>query len=132
MGPTATEPANRISKTSAFFMGSPDLGHAIGSKTALRFGPQRNGPDCGLGRSPRLDPDIAGQNLQFALARRIQNAVRRQPRGFALSPDGRLTRALTWPAGLPPGFEISFQAVILDPAGPFGFAASNALVGISE
>lgn len=51
---------------------------------------------------------------------------------FVLSPSGQSSLPLTWPAGLPPGFELTFQAVILDPAAPVGFAASNALVGISE
>ena len=49
---------------------------------------------------------------------------------FALSPSGGLTLPLTWPAGLPPGFELTFQAVVLDLASPSWFAASNALVGI--
>lgn len=48
-----------------------------------------------------------------------------------LSPTGQLSLPLSWPAGLPPGFEMNFQTVILDAAAPFGFAASNALAGVS-
>lgn len=49
---------------------------------------------------------------------------------LVLSPSGGRTLPLTWPAGMPLGFELTFQAVILDPAAPAWFAASNALVGI--
>ncbi|MBK8979442.1 MAG: hypothetical protein IPM29_26380 [Planctomycetes bacterium] len=51
---------------------------------------------------------------------------------FPLSPSGSLSLPLSWPTGGPPGFEITFQALILDTAAPFWFAMSNALVGISE
>ena len=48
---------------------------------------------------------------------------------LATDADGELLLADTWPAGVPPGFEVYFQHWIDDPAGPFGLAASNALRG---
>ncbi|MBL8748566.1 MAG: hypothetical protein JNK78_05355 [Planctomycetes bacterium] len=35
--------------------------------------------------------------------------------------------ALAWPPGLPPGFDVFAQAWLLDPTGPVGWTASNAL-----
>jgi hypothetical protein len=37
-----------------------------------------------------------------------------------------------WPAGIPAGFTIYFQWWIQDPAGPQGFAASNAVSGTTS
>lgn len=51
--------------------------------------------------------------------------------GFVTSQTGTLSLPLTWPVGLPQGFEITFQAWIADQGAPYGFAATNALVGIS-
>lgn len=51
--------------------------------------------------------------------------------GITLSPNGTLSLPFAWPAGLPPGFELSFQFWLADLGAPFGFAASNALVGVS-
>lgn len=51
--------------------------------------------------------------------------------GFTLSTSGRLSLPLTWPVGLPPAFEITFQAWIADPAAAFGFSASNGLAGVN-
>lgn len=51
---------------------------------------------------------------------------------LTLSQSGTLSLPLTWPAGSPRGFELTFQAWIGDPAAPAGLAASNALVGISR
>ncbi len=48
---------------------------------------------------------------------------------FALTPFGSLAFAYTWPAGVPSGFSTFHQFWIVDPAGPFGFAASNAVQG---
>ncbi len=47
----------------------------------------------------------------------------------ALSTDGAggLVVGGSWPAGIPSGFALHFQHWIVDPAGPFGLAASNAL-----
>jgi len=42
---------------------------------------------------------------------------------------GKIAFTLDWPAGLPAGFETYWQYWIPDPAGPFGFTASNALAG---
>ncbi|MGQ0552414.1 MAG: FG-GAP-like repeat-containing protein [Planctomycetota bacterium] len=42
---------------------------------------------------------------------------------------GSTALATTWPAGLPAGFTIWLQAWISDPAGPAGFAATNAIRG---
>ena len=42
---------------------------------------------------------------------------------------GSLTLAGPWPLGVPSGFEFWVQEWVVDPAGPFGFAASNALKG---
>jgi hypothetical protein len=44
---------------------------------------------------------------------------------------GSIELSLTWPAGLPSGLQIFLQDWIADPAGPSGFAASNALEGIT-
>jgi hypothetical protein len=57
------------------------------------------------------------------------------PPGFALplltEGSGSLVISDTWPAGVPSGFSIYLQDWIVDRAGPFGFAASNALQGTS-
>lgn len=50
--------------------------------------------------------------------------------GILPDASGSLSVPFAWP-GLPPGFDLHFQAWILDPAGPAGFAASNGIVGIS-
>jgi hypothetical protein len=44
---------------------------------------------------------------------------------------GELALDSTWPSGVPGGFEFCLQAWIADPAGPKGFAASNALEGFA-
>jgi hypothetical protein len=46
-------------------------------------------------------------------------------------PAGSITLAGTMPGGLPPAFSLYFQYWINDAAGPVGFAASNALRGIT-
>lgn len=48
------------------------------------------------------------------------------------SAGGTLSISDDWPDGVPPGFEIYAQLWILDPAGPRGFAASNAVLAISQ
>ena len=48
--------------------------------------------------------------------------------GLLTGPTGALILSGTWPAGIPSGFEASFQHWITDPAGPQGLAASNGLV----
>ena len=35
----------------------------------------------------------------------------------------------TWPSGMAPGLTFYFQSWILDPGGPAGFSATNALTG---
>ncbi len=40
-------------------------------------------------------------------------------------PAGAIELNTTWPLGLPSGFTLTFQFWLADPAGPFGFAASN-------
>lgn len=47
--------------------------------------------------------------------------------GFVTAADSSLSLASTWPAGLPSGTNLWFQAWVADAAGPKGFAASNAL-----
>ncbi|MHC4845324.1 MAG: hypothetical protein ACYTCU_04085 [Planctomycetota bacterium] len=42
---------------------------------------------------------------------------------------GELLLPGTWPNGVPAGLEFTFQHWIVDPAGPLGFAASNAVQG---
>jgi len=42
-------------------------------------------------------------------------------------PDGDSTINATWPMGTPPGFTTYYQWWIIDPAGPSGYSASNAL-----
>lgn len=48
--------------------------------------------------------------------------------GLLTGPTGALILSGTWPAGIPSGFEASFQHWVTDPAGPQGLAASNGLV----
>ncbi|GJM23262.1 MAG: hypothetical protein DHS20C15_31770 [Planctomycetota bacterium] len=47
--------------------------------------------------------------------------------GFSTDASGAHSLVATWPAGVPSGFEIFVQHWIVDPLGPAGFAASNAL-----
>jgi CubicO group peptidase (beta-lactamase class C family) len=42
---------------------------------------------------------------------------------------GNLTVTKPWPVGVPAGTQVYFQFWVTDPAGPQGFAASNAIVG---
>ncbi len=51
--------------------------------------------------------------------------------GFATDGHGELVAPFTWPAGLPSGFEVVVQTWVVDPAGPFGYAASNGLVAVA-
>ena len=51
--------------------------------------------------------------------------------GLASDVNGDLNLASTWPTGVPGEFEFYMQAWITDPAGPHGFAASNAVKGFS-
>ena len=44
-------------------------------------------------------------------------------------PAGALALPGSWPAGIPSGFSLYAQAWVQDPAGPVGFAASNAVHG---
>ena len=46
-------------------------------------------------------------------------------------PAGAIVLNAAWPGGLPSDFSLYFQAWIADPAGPVGFAASNALQTIT-
>ncbi len=52
--------------------------------------------------------------------------------GLVTDAQGGLTLPATWPAGIPPGFAFWMQEWIVDPAGPAGFAASNALAAMSS
>jgi hypothetical protein len=45
---------------------------------------------------------------------------------------GHLTLAGLWPAGVPPGVRVFFQAWVHDPAGPAGAAGSNGLMGTAQ
>lgn len=45
---------------------------------------------------------------------------------------GELSLASTWPGGIPAGFAVYFQYWIADAAGVKGFAASNAVVGVTK
>ncbi|MGQ0553487.1 MAG: FG-GAP repeat domain-containing protein [Planctomycetota bacterium] len=47
------------------------------------------------------------------------------------SPLGEVTLFTTWPLGVPPGFAFYTQFWIDDAAGPFGWAASNGLLGVT-
>ena len=42
---------------------------------------------------------------------------------------GELVLSDNWPSGIPSGTSFYFQHWIIDPGGPFGFAASNAVKG---
>ena len=46
--------------------------------------------------------------------------------------NGTMSVPFPWPAVLPPGFELTFQVWLTDAAAPLGYAASNALVGITR
>jgi len=48
--------------------------------------------------------------------------------GLAVGSTGGLTLVTTWPGGVPAGTPVVMQWWIQDPAGPAGFAASNALM----
>jgi FG-GAP-like repeat len=52
--------------------------------------------------------------------------------GLVLSPAGGLSLGGAWPAGIAAGTTIWWQAWIADPAGPQGFAASNALAAKAQ
>lgn len=45
--------------------------------------------------------------------------------GLATDASGDLVLATTWPLGVPAGVELYCQVWLADPAGPFGFSASN-------
>ncbi|MFG0317087.1 MAG: kelch repeat-containing protein [Planctomycetota bacterium JB042] len=47
-------------------------------------------------------------------------------------PTGSLNLLTTFPAGVAPGFPIHVQYWIVDPTGPQGYTASNALVGVTQ
>lgn len=49
--------------------------------------------------------------------------------GLSTDAMGELELSTLWPVGVPAGTEVVFQIWIADPAGPAGFAASNAIVG---
>jgi hypothetical protein len=55
------------------------------------------------------------------------------PPGFfatlATDPAGAILIEETWPPGVPSGFPLYLQYWIDDPVGPFGFAASNGILG---
>ena len=50
---------------------------------------------------------------------------------FTVAPGGSIALPLTWPP-LPSGAELAFQFWILDAAGPFGVAAANGLLGVTD
>ncbi len=52
-------------------------------------------------------------------------------RPFPTNGSGELVLNNTWPVGVPSGFEVYIQFWVVDPQGPFGFSASNALLGIT-
>jgi len=51
--------------------------------------------------------------------------------GLASDANGDMNLASIWPAGVPAGFGFVAQGWITDPAGPHGFAASNAVKGFA-
>jgi hypothetical protein len=51
--------------------------------------------------------------------------------GLSSGPLGVLQLGGTWPAGVPSGFTFFQQVWVVDPAGPQGFAATNAVRGIA-
>ncbi len=57
------------------------------------------------------------------------------PPGFIVSlvtnGAGAVSLSTQWPAGVPSGLELYLQYWILDPGGPLGYAASNAILGIA-
>jgi hypothetical protein len=51
--------------------------------------------------------------------------------GLPTGPAGALTLNGTWPAGLPSNFGFYFQEWIVDPAGPAGLSATNAVEAVT-
>ena len=51
--------------------------------------------------------------------------------GLSTGPTGEITLSTTWPPGLPAGVQSLFQHWIVDPSGPLGFTASNAVLAIT-
>jgi hypothetical protein len=72
----------------------------------------------------RLDAPFAGGTLVPALNFIIS--------GLPTNALGDLTLASTWPTGIGSGVSVYFQFWILDPLGPAGFAASNAVEGVTQ
>ncbi|MBM3985666.1 MAG: hypothetical protein FJ296_08285 [Planctomycetes bacterium] len=52
--------------------------------------------------------------------------------GLAVGPAGTLTLGTNWPAGVPAGFTFYVQGWLVDPAGPYGLAATNGLSGTAQ
>ncbi len=52
-------------------------------------------------------------------------------RFFPVGAAGVLELAAVWPVGVPTGTEVYFQIWVADAGGPFGLAASNAVVGVT-
>ncbi|MGQ0552615.1 MAG: hypothetical protein ACT4PU_05295 [Planctomycetota bacterium] len=112
---------------------------------------------AGAGGTPNLVADgtlQAGSLVEISLDSAAPNAASVLVAGFGLlgapfkggtmvpNPDlmipgilttglGTLGLSATWPAGVPSGFPIYLQFWIPDAGGPFGFAASNGLLGVS-
>jgi hypothetical protein len=51
--------------------------------------------------------------------------------GLPTGPAGQLALNGVWPVGLPPGFSLYMQDWVVDPGGPAGLAASNALRAVT-
>ncbi len=51
------------------------------------------------------------------------------PLALPTGPLGEIIINSTWPAGIPSGFTTYYQYWVIDPAGPVGFSASNAISG---
>ena len=47
---------------------------------------------------------------------------------FVADGSGKLLLQFVWPSGLPPSFELRFQAWIVDPQGVAGLSATNGLL----
>lgn len=51
--------------------------------------------------------------------------------GLPTGPLGQISLPTVWPPGVPAGVESIFQYWIIDPSGPLGFTASNAVIAIT-
>lgn len=125
---------------SASWSGTPatwaDRGHGLpgihGTPVLSGSGPLTAGSQTTLALSGALENSLAGLivgNSQALVPFRGGTLVPLPGRLEVLGTDsnGEITLSAAWPGGMSPGTTLLFQYWIMDPVGPFGFSASNAL-----